>query len=80
LGLIQKKALEITWIQGNRRVMQGHFPQNPLKIPVLIPDSRESGRESGLLRTASTARQSARDYYPLLLPQKLAKIPIKSTF
>jgi hypothetical protein len=24
--------------------MQGHFPQNPLKIPVLIPDSRESGR------------------------------------
>ena len=35
--------------------MQGHFPQNPLKIPVLIPDSRESGRESGLLRTASTA-------------------------
>ena len=21
--------------------MQGYFPQNPLKIPVLIPDSRE---------------------------------------
>jgi hypothetical protein len=27
----------------------------PPKIPVLIPDSRESGRESGLLRTTSTA-------------------------
>jgi hypothetical protein len=35
--------------------MQGHFPQNPLKIPVLIPDSRESDQESGSLGTASTA-------------------------
>jgi hypothetical protein len=33
--------------------MQGIL--NLLKIPVLIPDSRESGRESGLLKTASTA-------------------------
>ena len=53
-GLIQKKEREITWIQGHRRVMQGHFPQNPLKIPVLMLDSRESGRDSGLLRTAPT--------------------------
>jgi hypothetical protein len=39
--------------------MQGHFQQNPVKIPVLIPDSRESDQESGSLRTASTAIQSA---------------------
>jgi len=25
--------------------MHGHLPQNPLKIPVLIPDSRESPGE-----------------------------------
>jgi len=60
--------------------MQGHFPQNPLKIPVLIPDSRESCRESGLLRTAPTASQSKRDYYPPLLAAKLVKIPIKSGY
>jgi hypothetical protein len=35
--------------------MQVYFLQNQRKIPVLIPDSRESGRESGLLRTAPTA-------------------------
>jgi hypothetical protein len=35
--------------------MQVHFQQNPVNIPVLIPDSRESDQESGSLRTASTA-------------------------
>ena len=35
--------------------MPRHFLQTPLKIPVLIPDSREWGPESGLLRTAPTA-------------------------
>jgi hypothetical protein len=80
LGLIQKKALEITWIQGDRRVCKGVFPQNPLKIPVLIPDTRESGWESGLLRTASTASKSTRNSYPFLLPAKLVKIPIKSGY
>jgi hypothetical protein len=36
-------------------MMQGYFLQKPMKIPVLIPDGRESGRESGSLRTASSA-------------------------
>jgi hypothetical protein len=58
--------------------MQGHFQQNPVKIPVLIPDSRESDQESGSLRTASTASQSTRNSYLLLLSAKLAKIPVKS--
>jgi hypothetical protein len=60
--------------------MPRHFLQAPRKIPVLIPDSRESGRESGSLRTAPTASKSARNSYPLLLPAKLVKIPIKSGY
>ena len=59
--------------------MHGHCLHNPLKIPVLIPDSRESGPESGLLRTASTAIESTRDYHPLLLAAKLSKIPKNQT-
>jgi hypothetical protein len=36
-------------------IVPGIFCKAYGKIPVLIPDSRESGRESGSLRTASTA-------------------------
>jgi hypothetical protein len=34
------------------RTIAGHSRGKTLEIPVLIPDSRELGRESGLLRTA----------------------------
>jgi hypothetical protein len=37
------------------RSLTGHWTAKSPKIPVLIPDSRELGWESGLLKTASTA-------------------------
>jgi hypothetical protein len=60
--------------------MQGHFPQSLLKIPVLIPDSRESDQESGSLRTASSAIFFMRSRSSDWLRLRLAKIPIKLPF
>jgi hypothetical protein len=52
----------------------------PLKIPVLIPDSRESDPENGSLGTGSTASKSTRNSYPLLFPAKLVEIAIESAY